>query len=808
MEELLRMIRRGDPARNIDSRIWSLQRAGVIGSADMEGLDEALAQHGYGSVRDLKSDVQTDVSRDALKELGLRMWGGIQGPLMGTADNLLNAVLPGRPLDPLQQAYEREIPFAERMATEALGDIGLMVGTGGISAIPSVSKRLAGQGFKQIPKRVAGKEAAEEVAKRSLLAGGSPERAATAASDATDWVRMASQARRSPEGPAAIQFADEVAKRGLVHPGSFGAREMAGRTATGDFPVSRLLMGAGETAWNTLRHGKIRPGRFEDLSPRARTFGDVLGGKRQLRFAEEGGIFGGLQGFGRTDREEGESLSDYWKRASRNTAMGIGIGGASGVALGNLIGLGQYGIPRIQHAKRPETSEQVLRKGITDLSGVGPGAPTRRAVNETVGRTEAEIPGLMDTPFTSGAGDVAGTLGDLRRRGAGGILPEIAAGATRDPRQPMRVGGLVGVGSYLGQRNRDQLGELRGAFDEYVDQFGDVATRDADVADELTDMAMLRLGDVPRRPLAGAAGAEGRFGLPDLETPAAGHVLREGLPATRKIHDLLSYTEGEAGLLPRAVQEYMPESVTVRGKPADRVATYGEVSELIDRYGERQGTSLFGRELQQAGSREQGFENLMDLKRQGDVAKRQRTAIQKAEQDSKRLDRPDAFEAFMKDNAADPDALDAYGRHYFESLVERLERDPSEARQAFQQLLGRSSKAREGIVQMVRESPAVTDSLEGMVKSSAAFKGAAAGMTEGASNQYLERLVNMRKQNLINEISLIANTEATLSQGATSVIDFLMRRAAGVSTRWAAVGVVSSDMGGASGRGMRGRGVN
>ena len=491
------------------------------------------------------------------------------------------------------------------------------------------------------PRRIASGTAADEIRTRGLLRGRSADDAARSAEDAREFVEVGSQTmNRTDLGTA--RLGEIVRDKGLIHPGSLGAADMAGREVTSSFPLSRGLLKLGEKAWDVARHGRVRPGSYEDLSPTSYTLGDLFNRKRQLRFAEEGAVFGGLDALGRADLSESESAGDAWKRANRALLFGSGIGAAAGLGIGNIVNLGQYTRARIRRFKRGASSEEKTRDAITERTGVPAGLPTRTR-EENVAR--ALTPGIEESssrvfdPALSG--DVARTLGDLRSRGASSIPREITAGADVLPTEPIRAGGLMAVGHDLAQANRDGLDELRNLFDEYLDEYGtrlvgdkldDLSTKGIDTdrwlerefgagsiddyldqfrlqrenlsgkelfppmpslmegigdeLDELLRLRRIRLGDAPRRPRVGASRFADDFdpdkpqfiGRLDRESPAAGHELQADLPATRRIAELLSRTEGEpTSLMSQAVQRHMPRSALVRGRPAERMTTFGEV---------------------------------------------------------------------------------------------------------------------------------------------------------------------------------------------------------------------------------------
>ena len=802
MEELLALIESGASQDEIHARMRELYESETINPDQVREVS-GMMQQPAANQPDLEAVSQEPTSfldripdnplgRKARSGL-LRLWGGAQGVGFNLLDDAAKLVGLGDQARSLQDTYEDEIPLWQRMTGEVMGDAALLAATGGASAIPKIGAKLFGKfagkkagenvgraAVRELtsPDRLAVGEAAETMTRRNLLAGSGKAAARESGNAAANWMRLAGEARAIPGGPGAKAFEELVGTKGLLHPGSLGAADAARRHASGSFPISRGLMNLGRKGWNVARHGRVRPGSYEDLSPSAHTLKDLFSKGRQARFLEEGAVFGGLEGLGQADVSEAENLGDAWTRANRGVLGGSLLGAGGGLALGNVANLAQYIGPRFKHFGRPESAEEMMRDMLTKQTGVKPGLPTRAREENFLQESAPLLDEALETPFSTAAPEVAETLGDLRRRGASSIPREITSGVGREATQPVRAGGLMAVADDVAGRNRDNLSELRGGFDEYITQLGDRAVRrgDESMMGDVHDLAFLRLGDRPRRPLAGGLEEDnvltGKFGL---ETPGADHALMPDLPATRKIQDILGHTEGDAGLLSQAVQRHMPESVSVRGRPADRGATYGEASELIDQWGQKRTTGSFARGLMEAGSKEKEFASMMDIRSRRGVSERRIEATKRAEIDSGSLDRPDAWDSAMTDFAGDAASQDAYGRHYFESLVDKLNRDPATARRTFRQLLGRSEGARNGIVRMVKESPALND------------------------------LSLVEKQSLINEISLLANTEATLAQGANNVMDFLIRRAAGVSTRWSAVGSVSSDLGGNAGKSMSGR---
>ena len=812
MDELLKLIRSGASESEVKERARQLHKEGRLNTAQVRQTMLAFQKRERGEPMVAK----------AAKAVGTRLWGGANAIGFDLLDDIVNIAAPGKPGSAMQDYYEENVPAWQRIPSEILMDLGLVMGTGGASILPKVAGKIAAkkmgkdlgeEATQQLgrtlmsPGRVAGEVAEGNLTRRSLLTGRSKNAAKAAGSDAREFVELGSQIPRSG-GLGTARFADIVSEKGLMHPSALGAADMVGREAPGSFPLTRGLMSAGKKTWDIARHGRIRPGSYEDLSPSAHTLGDLFNRKRQLRFLEEGAVFGGLEGLGRSDLSESDDAGDAWKRGRRGVLLGSGVGAGGGTVLGNLMGLGQYVLPRVKHFKRSETSEEVMRNMLSERTGVRAGMPTKTSEE---GLLQELLPGIDDAASTPFMGEVqqpvARMLGELRSgRGASSIPREITAGTDVLPTQPIRAGGLMAVGADLAQSNQDNLPELRNLFGEYIDELGEraVLRGDESLVDQLQDLSQLRMGDVPRRPRAGGVERDNLL-TPELEieTPGAGHVLQPDLPATEKLSDLLGYTQGEPGLLSQAVQRHMPESVPVRGRPAERAATHGEVAELADQWGKRRTTEPFARDLLNVAERDPEFASLMQRQKTVNRSQRRLDAIEDAGKDAGSLDRPDAWNSAMTRYAGDPDAQDAYGRHYFESLVDKLNRDPATARRTFRQLLGRSDAARKGIVQMIRESPALDSNMPGVAETVKTLQ--KSSYYGGKSkNELLRIATDVEKQKLINEIALVANTEETLARGASNVVDFLIRRAAGVSTRWSAVTGASREVS-SNYRGMPGR---
>ncbi|WP_420431464.1 hypothetical protein [Candidatus Poriferisocius sp.] len=772
-----------------------------------------------------------------LERLGLNLWGGLQGLTFNQADDVVS-LMGGREWAQGVNARYNELPLGERLTAEFAPDLGLTLATGGLFGPAKAGAKAAAKGVGKLAnrfgigapgKRIASEEAAGAVTEglanqgtrvpnlwqraRGWLTGKPPEDLVTGPANQMENISETMAAAGRGDNAAAEAAEGLLKEGGLFHPGSLGINDAAGRTATRSFPMFQgVAENVGQPLWNLWRHGRLKPDLVSDNPLTAKTIGDVFSKDRAKRFIGEGVLYGALEGTGQANYiTDSEGLGDAFSKFRGGLFGGSALGAGVGYGVGTASGIGGFAYNRLRHFRRPQTSPEVLGDLLTRETGVQPGSPRLRENLQSETQLQPQVEEARQGFFGPRNSDVQGALRSLDHRGASGIRQEWLGEPAREATQPIRVSGLMALGSELGQRNRDDFGPLEGFFKNWREEavqslekqredmgheilglrrnqpegYGKAISRlemdrfklDKD-ADELFN---LRFGDAPRRsPEGGIRNPKTGEYFEDIPRPAADYAIRRGHEASDPIYDYIerAVQERPESLLGQHAPRIMPESLNRRAVPPDRALGYGEAESLLDRWGGDALTKGFADRLQASATRsDSGFANLMDLKGQLGKANRSVEASKLAKRVlSAGLDEaPVRWDKAMAEYANDPKTQDEFGRHYFEGLRNELSSDPPKARSMFRQLLGRSENARQGMVHVIDNAP------------------------------QLSHLSRVQKQNLINEIAKTANSEAILSQGANSVVDFLIRRAAGVSTRWSLAGTFNRELGGASGRGVPGR---
>ena len=645
-------------------------------------------------------------------------------------------------------------PFRHRQET------GLNPGRAGIREAQSPPRTAVGQSFRH-------------TRKQKIKDGMHASDAEIAADDVQREMADVAMARADPESPAAARVAQTVrTDDDLYHPADKGFFDRAKAYRAPWFPVAHSMLRFGRRNRERFQSGSWHRAEptYEDSVVNASSAMEMFGPNALLKGMAEGSVYGGLEGFGRSDYFSGDSETGIMP-AVLGARLGAGIGGPMRFAGG----LGSWVGNRIRHFKdrRTTSPQELMAKAIERHTGMSPFLPQRSALQKEIRQLENRIERHGERPFSPLHGNkdnrfMEWLMYDLDRRGAYNI--PVAPRYAGPQQTPITVGALNNAMSMIRTEQPDPsvVGPILLAWNRYAR---------AQKAKGVDLSTWDDLGMIPTRPSYVPGSVHGAR----QQDHAALHQIDQTMPEGQALHDLLQGRPGVTNdILAQARRRYLNTMVDSH-IPSERV-TFRQVGNLLDDWKDMPNQSHYRKELLRHLSNRgipnnRGFEQYQDMQRRLESLRAAKVAVQEqAPKDVAAFDSPELWGDAMDRWTNHPEAQAAYGQAFFEQLVKRLTMKGDTARKTFLDIAGGDPQSRANLIQVIQGSPA------------------------------LAHMTPLQKQNLINEIHLIANTELSLSETGVGVVDSILRMLAGVSTDWAVWSGVRRGVGVGSGGGFSGKG--